>query len=212
MQELSIFQNIDAAHRAKMLACFGAKQARFHAGERILSYSEHTDSICVMLSGTAHLYCTDEDGSFSLMEYLHRDDVFGEKFYLPMPHLEYIVEADTDCEVIMIGYAHIIQPCQNLCPHHTQIINNLLFLSARKMQLLSAHINILMQKGTAAKLMAYLTYVRQSTGKSQFQLDTTLTELAAYLNVDRISLMRAIRKLNDDGVIASSANRFRLLQ
>ncbi len=212
MHQLSIFHNIDEAHCAKMLECFGAKRMSFRAGERILSYSEHLNSICVMLSGTAHLYCTDEEGSFSLLEYLHRDDVFGEKFYLPMPNLEYIVEADTDCEVIMIGYDHIVQPCHNLCPHHTQIVNNLFFLSSRKMQILSSHINILMQKGTVNKLMAYLTYVHQSTGRKEFKLNTNLTELAAYLNVDRISLMRAIKKLNEEGVIESSANRFRLLQ
>lgn len=212
MQNLSIFKDISPSDCARMLHCFGVRQLKFSAGEHILTYAENMDNICILVQGKAHLYCTDADGKFSLLEQLQENDVFGETFYLPMADLEYIVEADTDCEVLFIRFDRIIHPCENLCAHHSQIVNNLFFLSSQKLQTLSTHINILMQKNVREKLLAYLEYTRRRLGKTEFKLDLSLTDLAAYLNVDRISLMRAIRKLNDEGVIESTANRFRLME
>jgi len=211
MQNLSIFKNISDADRDRMIHCFGVRTMKFAAGEQILTYSPGMDNVCVLLRGGAHLYCIDSEGNFSLLEQLTENDVFGEMFYLPMAMLEYIVEADTDCEVLFIGFDKVIHPCQNTCQHHSQLINNLFFLSSQKLRSLSTHINILMQKSVRDKLLAYLEYTQRRIGKNEFKLDLSLTDLAAYLNVDRISLMRAIRKLNDDGVIDSVANRFRLL-
>lgn len=210
MRELSIFQNISDADRDRMIHCFGVRSRKFSAGDEILTYSPGMDNVCILLSGTAHLYCTDAEGNFSLLERLRENDVFGEMFYLPMAALEYIVEADTSCEILFIRFDRVIHPCQNICQHHSQLINNLFFLSSQKLRMLSTHINILMQKTVRDKLMAYLEYIRNFTGKTEFKLDLTLTDLAAYLNVDRISLMRAIRKLNEEGVIESSSNRFKL--
>ena len=210
MQNLSIFKDISSGDRDRMIHCFGVRNQHFTAGQQILTYSPGMDNVCVLQKGKAHLYCIDEDGDFSLLEQLKENDVFGEMFYLPMATVEYIVEADSDCEVLFISFDRVIHPCQNSCYHHSQLINNLFFLSSQKLRSLSTHINILMQKTVREKLLAYLEYTQRSMGKSEFKLDLSLTDLAAYLNVDRISLMRAIRKLNDEGIIQSSSNKFKL--
>jgi len=120
MHQLSIFQNISQADLERMYHCFGMRKQKFFPGSRILSYAPDMNNVCVLLNGKAHLYCTDEDGNFSLLEQLKPNDVFGEMFYLPMVSLEYTVEADTECEVMFIHYDKIIHPCHNTCQHHSQ--------------------------------------------------------------------------------------------
>ena len=124
--------------------------------------------------------------------------------------MEYIAEADEDCEVLFISYDHIIHPCAHACLKHTQLINNLFSLTAEKLQTLELRINILAQKNMRQKLLTYLEYAGSEAKGKTFTIGMTITELAAYLNVDRSSLMREMKRMKEEGLIWSEGRRFRL--
>ena len=116
-----------------------------------------------------------------------------------------------DCEVLFISYDHIIHPCTHACLKHTQLINNLFALTAEKLQTLELRINILAQKNMRQKLLTYLEYAGSGAKGEKFVINMTITELAAYLNVDRSSLMREMKRMKEEGLIWSEGRKFRLL-
>ena len=195
MQHLSIFNGISQEELSRMLRCFHAVQKTFRRGQQIQTYSSSLKKIGILLSGKAHLYCVDFDGSYTLLERFGPDDLFGEMFSLPLWGLEYIVEADTDCQVLFVLYEDIIKRCPNACDHHSQLSDNLFQIITRKSQALSLRINLLTARTVRQRL---------------FSIDMSLTELAEYLGVDRSSLMREIRVLKSEGALASKGRLFSL--
>lgn len=198
---------------SEMITCFQPKYRSYERGETILTYSDKMANIAILLSGKARLYYLDVDGNSSLLEVYKDGDIFGEVFSLPLDGYEYLVIADSYCKVIYIDYNHIITPCEKACQHHSQLINNLFIMTAQKSQELSFHISILNQHTTRNKLLAYLQNVRTScgaTGSKPFEIPISLGELAEYLCVDRTAMMREIRHLKKDGVLASDRRTFTL--
>lgn len=212
MNQAKIFEGINEKEQESIFECFSVSKRRFYAGEQILVYSEQLNNICIMLSGEARVYSLDEDGNSSVIEYLYKDDVFGEVFHFPFKGLEYIAEAEKDSEVMFIDYEHIIHPCSRACMRHTLLINNLFAMTAEKLQTLELRINILAQRSVRQKLLAYLEYAGRSANGEKFSAGMSITELAAYINVDRSSLMREMKRMKEEGIIWSEGRWFRLME
>ena len=208
MHQISIFNGISQEELSRMLQCFQASEFFYHRGQTIQTYSSSLRKIGVLLSGKAHLYCVDFDGSYTLLERFGPNDLFGEMFSLPLWGLEYIVEADTDCKVLFLLYEDIIKRCEKACHHHSQLSDNLFQIITKKSQALSLRINLLTAKTVRQRLLHYLTYQQGQKGQPSFSIDMSLTELAEYLGVDRSSLMREIRGLKVQGILSSKGRVF----
>ena len=212
MDRLDIFKNITPEEKARMLECFGVRQRKFESGETILTYSGKLNTVCVLLKGKAGGFWIDDDGNSAMLELITSGDVFGDVFMMPLGQMEYYIEAQSACEVMFIGYDHVIHPCKNLCCHHSQIINNLYELTAKKMQQLALRINILTQKSIRRKLAAYLVYEKNIAGAMNFRLSISLTSLAEYICADRCSLTRELAQMRDEGYLEWSGREFRLYE
>lgn len=211
MEMIQIFDGINPAEKDEMLECFGAVVRKYKAGAVILSYSPSLQHVCVVLSGTVEVSCLDVDGNMNVAETLESNDVFGELFALPTGSLLYTVTAKTGCEVLFIGYEHIVQRCERICRHHNQLINNLFMLSARKSQMLSRRIAVLSQKTLRQKLLLYLEYMSAEAGASRFELPLPLSKLAEYLSADRSAMMRELGRMRSEGIIRQTGREFELL-
>lgn len=208
MNTNNIFGGISKSDLDRMLHCFNAQKSKFRKGETIMTYTDDIQKVGVLISGKAHLYTVDYDGDFMLLERFEADGLFGELFSLPLADLEYIVEADSDCEVLFIQYGKIIHPCSNTCQHHTQLIDNLFHLSTKKAQNLSLRINLLGSKSIRQKLLGYLSYIQHKTNSDSFTIEMSLTDLAEYLCVDRSSMMRELKAMKEEGMFDSKGKNF----
>ena len=130
---------------------------------------------------------------------------------MPIDGQEYIVEAETDCRVMFIGYDSVVKRCAHACPHHSKLVSNLFHMAARKAGQLSLHINILSQRTLRQKLLTYFGFVAKSRGSDEFDLPMTMTELSEYLFADRSAMMREIAHMRADGLIEYSSRRVKLL-
>lgn len=211
MRMAGIFDGMDQSEIDKMLQCFSAVVRRYKAGASILSYSGTLSNVCVVLSGSVEVVCTDAEGNGSIVETLEEGAVFGEIFSLPVGSLAYTVAARSTCEVLFIRYECVIHPCERLCAHHSRLVNNLFMLSAQKSQRLSRRIAILSQRTLRQKLLLYLEYMAAETGSNAFELSIPLSRLADYLSADRSAMMRELGRMREDGLIRSSGRRFELL-
>ncbi|MEG0830241.1 MAG: Crp/Fnr family transcriptional regulator [Anaerovoracaceae bacterium] len=211
MKEVFIDEGISRESIEKMKCCFKPQIKGYTAGEVIMQYSDQLEKVAILLSGLATLYCLDADGEYVRLDDYEPKDVFGELFYLPLENFEYIVECIRDCQVVFIDYDRIIAPCCNVCDHHSQLINNLFAMTAKKSQGLSLHLNILSQHTIRRKVLTYLRYVKNSSGNNPFILPITLGALAEYLCVDRSAMMREIRLMKEEEIIKSEKKEFYLL-
>ena len=207
MESMELFEGISSGNLNRMLSCFHARKSSFSRGQTIHTYSSSLEKVGILLSGKAHLYCIDPSGSYTLLERFEKNGLFGELFTLPLDNLEYIVEADSDCEVLFLPYSCIVRPCANICDHHTRLIDNLFHLTTQKSQTLSFRINLLSAKTTRQKLLNYFHYIQARSESSSFTIDMSLTDLASYLGVDRSSMMRELKAMKNEGILESKGRR-----
>lgn len=212
MQEALIFKDISQDSIDAMIACFKPETRSFRRRETITVYSSELTNLCVLLRGNAHLYCMDSDGESVLLENYEANDIFGEMFAMPYGELGYAVEADSDCEVMFIRFSCIYGRCPKACAHHSQLTRNLFELSAKKAQILAMRINMISKRSLRRKLTAYFDYLREKTGSSSFEVETSLSQLAGFLCADRTSMMRELKNMCDEGLIERRGRRITLLQ
>ena len=211
LKNVELFKDISCQSIDAMMSCFNPEVRSFRKGETILVYEPEIKYLCVLLSGKAHLYCVDVDGEYTLLENYVPNDIFGEVFTLPYSGLGYVAEADSDCTVMFIKMSSIYGRCANACEHHTKINSNLFKLTAKKAQMLALRINMISKKTVRQKLMSYFEYLEEKTGSRSFETELSLSQLANYLCVDRTSLMRELRLMRSEGLIASSGRKITLL-
>ncbi len=211
LTDVSIFTGIDKESIEQMTCCFDTSTQIFQPKETIMAYSDHLEKIGILLDGSAFLYTLDFEGRCNILEYFHKDDVFGELFALPIREQGYFIEADTACTVLFIQYAQLIKRCENACAHHSRLVSNLFGLTAKKSQQQTLHLNILSQRNMRGKLLMYFNYLHQEQGKNPIQLPMSYTSLANYLCVDRSAMMRELKQMKLANLIASQGTKVTLL-
>lgn len=211
MGDIALFSGISSDSVEEMMTCFKAEIKSFRKGAAILEYSSSPQHVCVLLSGRAHLSCISAEGDEAFLEDYGENDIFGEVFTLPGDGYAYTVVADSDCRAMFIPFAAICGRCEKACAHHSRITENLFTLAAKKAQMLALRINILSRRSVRGRLAAYLEYLRTRLGSDSFQTEMSLTRLADYLCVDRTSLMRELRSMKEEGLLASSGRDMKIL-
>jgi len=121
------------------------------------------------------------------------------------------VTASEDSEVLMIDAWRITHSCENACGFHHQLIYNMMRILAVKNLICNQKIEVVSQRSTRDKLMAYLMQQAQKHGSNQFEIPYDRQELADYLEVDRSGLSAEISRLRREGVLLCERNRFTLL-
>lgn len=146
------------------------------------------------------------------MDELKKDSVFGEPFLLPEESLHYYVCAKASVRVLFIDYEHVIKRCENACHHHSQMVSNLLQMTALRSRQQTDRIYMLSRSSTRKKLIAYLHSLAAEKNAGKFKLPMSYTALAQYLSVDRSAMMREIKNLSDEGVIQRNGRNVELLK
>ena len=136
-----------------------------------------------------------------MIDELKKDAVFGEAFLLPTDSQHYYVCATEETKVMFIDYEHVIKRCEQACTHHSQMVSNLLQMTALHSRQQTDRIYMLSRSSTRKKLMAYLHSLAAEKNTGKFKLPMSYTALAQYLSVDRSAMMREIKNLSDEGVI-----------
>ena len=120
------------------------------------------------------------------------------------------VEADGDCDVLLVKTDRILSPCENACAFHARLVRNLMRALAVKTIELNRKIEILSHRSTQNRLMAYLHSIAQQKGAAEFDIPFDRQQLADYLCVERSALSAEISRLSKLGLITSRKSHFAL--
>ena len=212
MEHITLFTDILPEEQERMRVCFKVREKVFQNGETIMEYSSSMKKIGLIQEGRAVLYCCDEDGNEYVIDELNKDSVFGEPFLLSSDSQHYYVCATTVTKVLFIDYEHVIKRCENACHHHSQMVSNLLQMTALRSGQQTDRIYMLSRSPPGRKLNSLSAFSGCGKKCREIQAAHVLYCTGPVLSVDRSAMMRGDQNLSDEGVIRRDGRNVELLK
>ena len=117
-------------------------------------------------------------------------------------------EAAEASDVLFLNAEQVIQICPDSCPHHGMLVRNLLMVSAQKNLMLSRRIFHTAPKTIRGRVLSYLSFQAAHCGSRAFEIPFNRQQLADYLSVDRSALSNELSKMQREGLLTVTHNRF----
>lgn len=207
-----LFAGVSPQEIEAMLACLDTERRHYTKGQIILRSGDTVRSMGIVLSGRVLIEKTDLWGNATVLDSVGPGQIFAETYACtPQEPLMVDAVAAESAEVLFIQVARVLEVCPNSCAHHHTLIRNLLALSAQKNLLLSRKIFYTAPKTIRARLLSYLSDQAIRCGRRSFTIPFNRQQLADYLNVERSALSNELSKMQQDGLIETERNYFRLL-
>lgn len=207
-----LFQGVGEEDLLGMLACLGARKARFEKGAFIFREGERIESLGIVLSGAVQVVQEDYYGNRTILAHVTSGELFGESFACARAEaLPVNVTAAETSTVLLLDCRRITAVCRSACASHGRVIFNLMQVMAEKNLSLQQKLQVTSQRTTREKLLAYLNLQARLRGSRRFTIPFRRQELADYLHVDRSGLSTEIGRLKAEGVIDCCRSTFELL-
>jgi len=205
-----LFYGISPESCESMLRCLAARTESYAKDDVILLSGDSVREVGLLLSGSAKIIREDVNGNISIIAGVLPAEMFGEAFACAgVAHSPVTVVAAELCRVLFLDYRRIITTCSAACVFHARLIENMLKVIADKNLRLNQKIEVLSQRTTRQKLMAY--FERQGAGAPKFTIPFNREELAQYLCVDRSAMSAELGRMQREGLIRFTRNEFEIL-
>ena len=211
LKDSDLFQKISEKDIPDMLGCLSATTRAYRKNEVIMAAGTTVSHVGVVLSGRAHIEQDDYWGNRTILAQVGPAELFGEAFSSAgVRRLPVNVYAAEDTLVLMVDYQKIATSCTSACAFHAQLIQNMLRILAQKNAALTQKMEIITQRTTRDKVLAYLSQQARQQAKDTFEIPFNRQELADYLSVDRSALSSELSKMQKEGILRYEKNRFAL--
>lgn len=209
LKNSNIFMGINENEIDVLLKCLSARTVNYNKKEYILRAGEQVHSIGLVLSGLALIEKDDLWGNCSVISELTPGMVFAESYAClsQIPVETSVIATENTC-IMFLDISKILNVCTSACYFHTRLIHNLLNILAGKNVRLTKKIDYLSKKTIKDRLLAYLSTESLKAGSPSFEIPFNRQQLADYLSVDRSALSNEISKLQADGILSCSRNKF----
>lgn len=209
LQNSQLFSGIAEGEIREMLGCLDAGQRRFQKRDYIFRTGDTTETIGLLLSGTAFILHDDFWGNRNILSTTAPGQTFAETFACaPGTVMTVSVIAETDCEVLFLNVRRILTVCSAACSHHSRIIRNLLSDLAQKNLAYNEKMRHMAQRTTRAKLLSYFSAAAQRNNSVEFDIPFSRQQMADYLSVERSGLSMELSRMKRDGLLDYHKNHF----
>ena len=206
-----LFQGIREEELRSLLPCLQARERRYKKDEIILRAGAAVSRLGLVLSGSVNIVVTFYWGSSHIFGHIGSGQIFAENYAaIPGRELGCDVVACEDTRVLFLDMDKLLTTCQNGCPFHSQLIHNMLRISAQKNLQLSSRMMHTASKSLRDRLLSYLSEQALEHGSPHFKIPFNRQQLADYLAADRSAMSGALSKMQKDGLIIYRKNEFTL--
>lgn len=194
---------VSAEECAAMETCFGVYEQCFNADDEIYDFGDGRNMVGVITSGSAVVERIDERGGRTILEHLEEGGVFGELLMFDRANDDSITVVCTrpGC-VSFVPASSLLKRCEHACAHHTRVVENMFRLVTDKASALSERVEVLSRRSIREKLLRYFTLQSAKQGEDSFELPFSLSALADYISTDRSAMMRELKKMRDEELVA----------
>ena len=202
-----LFKNIVEDDISKLISCLDIYEKDYLKNEYIILVNNKIDFIGIVVHGTIFMEQEDYYGDKFFFTSLPKNNLFGEIF-ISWDVLDCSVNyrAATDCSIIFIKYATILNSCSKGCDCHKQLIENLVNLMALKSRNLIEKIEIISKKTLRERILSYLKILSKKQNSNRVTSNLNHTELADFLCVNRSSMLRELKKMKSEKIIDYNKN------
>ncbi len=206
-----LFNEINEKDIPLLLKCLKAEIKTYKKDEIILLEGNRPEFVGTVLSGIIHIVKEDYDGNHVLISAVSFGEIFAEALCCAsISESPVTVTAETDSEVLILRFDRILSICSESCIFHKRLIQNMLYLVARKNIMLQKRLDIISVKSIRERVLRYLHTFPQNWGE-KIDIPFNREELADYLCVDRSALSHELSKMKRENVIDYQKNSFTLL-
>lgn len=218
LKQTPLFVGMTEIEILLLLRCFKAKKNQFAKGSYLIRTGEVVPYLGIVVEGFVEVIQEDFWGNRNLVAKFGAGHIFAESFACAAQgarrEIKSLVSvfAPQDCTILWLSPNSITAPCNQACPHHTRMLQNLLGVFALKNITLSEKLTHMGKHSTRNKLLSYLSAQAAQAGSSRFTIPFNRQQLADYLSVERSAMCVELSKLQAEGVLVYHRNNFELLQ
>ena len=208
MNNYSVFSGLNSEEIVGLKKCLGENTVFFKKGEHILEYSPTGHEIGIIEEGLVYLVSISNSGEENIIDFYEPGGIFGKPLSTNTSVNLFNFVAKRDSKIWLVDQEIIVRNCKNTCKKHMIFIKNVINAVSCRNQM---HLDVLLQRSIRQKLMSYFHYLSEKGSVRQFTLQLPLSDLAAFLGVDRSAMMRELKKLNSEGILRSKGQSITLL-
>ncbi|MDD5953461.1 MAG: Crp/Fnr family transcriptional regulator [Oscillospiraceae bacterium] len=207
-----LFWNIPPEGITSCLQCSTGKIVTYQKGQILFHNGDTPRYLYVLLEGSVEICQDFSGGSRIIINVFQRPgQLFGEVFlfFQDHPYPCYSI-ASQNTTVLEIPKSFFYETCGKNCNYHTQLIQNMLSILAKKTYFLNRKVQLLSRPTLRQKIVSYL--FQQEHSGQMVTLPLNREQLADYLGVTRPSLSRELMKMQRESLIAVKGRQVTLLQ
>lgn len=201
-EDCALFRDISGEDLSAMMACLKPTSRTYEKDARIAVSGEPFSGLGIVMSGRAAVAKESADGNRTILTLIEPGMMFGEMVAFSDTSVwPASVLAQSECRAMFISPEKIVGQCANQCPHHRQLVRNMLGIVSNRALMLNRKVEYLSFRSVRKKVSAFLVDQYRCLGKSTFVLPLNRNEMADFLNVARPALSREMGRMRDDGIV-----------
>ncbi|MCI8660100.1 MAG: Crp/Fnr family transcriptional regulator [Lachnospiraceae bacterium] len=203
-----LFEGVSLEELHQLITCLRPENRTYKKGKIIYHAGTQNVAMGLVLSGCVHIEHNDLLGNKSILNQILPGEIFAET-YACMKNEELLVNvtAAEDSDILFFDVRQVLNLCADTCLYHMLMIQNLLFVMARKNLALSKRCLHTAPKRIRERLLSYFSEQMARQGGRSFTIPFGRQELADYLNVDRSALSNELSKMSREGMIRIQKNK-----
>lgn len=206
----NLFNGITGKNKEKLLSYLETYTINYKKNMTILDSFKRDNIICVVIAGSLIITRIDKNGTRTIIEELDEGSIFGTTFSA-INNNEYEIRTTEDVSLLIFDFDNIINFDENRLSYYTQFLKNLNKILFEKLAKNNDRIEVLTNKSTRDKLLAYFNMVSRRNGSRIIYLPFSYTDLADYLAVNRSAMTRELSNMKVEGLIETKGRRIKLL-
>lgn len=207
---ISPFSNISEKNKKDLLDILGTHTYTYKKNQDILSTFKSDNIIGIILEGSCQIKRNFYDGNRINTEILKKDDIFSTNIS-SLNNNEFSIIAKEKTMILSIGYNDLIENNHLKKTYYCQFIKNLFEILNEKIKEKNERIRILSCKGIRNKLLEYFTIEQEKHHSKYIYLESTFSNLANYLAIDRSAMTRELKYLKEEGFIEIKGKRITMI-
>ena len=224
LQNCPLFRGLSASVVLDVLRKADARVESFDANSFVLRAGEKTDSIGLLVSGSALIVQEDIWGRRNLMNKLGVGDFFGEVFALVPDAISSVSVVTTEkTRIIRVNAQRFVAICStsgesvkldapNAPEEHdaSRLVRNMLTALAIRVMHLNEKITHMSKRKTRDKLLSYLSAESLRQHSLSFDIPFDRQQLADFLCVERAAMSVELSHLQQEGFLKTDRSHFEL--
>lgn len=213
IKKFLIFRDIEDKDTIALLRCLSARIVSYKKGEMIINRGDRIDYLYIIVNGCARDTITEVNGNVTTIIDYREGDIIGlETLFSTRKTFQTDITANEDSNILLVDVFRTINPCNNYCPRHVKLMNNMISLLAKQNNKLANRVKELTKSSTKDKVLCYLNNIKSTIKKDEFNIPFDRQELANYLGVERSALSKELSTLQKEGKIEFHKNHFKIIK